>query len=747
MSRFSVTNGLASIFLGAVLFGSASAQIPSSWKSVGVGGGGALFAPTFNPSNPKEMWLSCDMTGLYHTLNQGQSWTLVPFGTIQAGPYAPQLQYASNKTTVYSVDTTGGNLTPVVSKNSGTTWAPLANDPTEQGAFYLAADPTTTTRLFVTDYADLYFSKDAGKTWSTIVTGDNDSGVVLAGTWFDGNNIYAATSLGIYVSKNGGSSFSKLATPGIPSTEQIVTFAAAKSGTTTRFAAVTLGPGQIYGGIGGDNYNAYAGLYTFDMGTSTSWTSRTSAIPSGNYPFYVGMALNDINNLYVAGSDDDGNPVIFKSINGGKNWSSVLNTSSTQNVITGYEGFGGDVPWGYDGLVSGFTVDPTNSENVAFSGYGFCHISTNGAKSWQQVYASQASQHPAGAPTPKGKNYIGVGLENTSSWWLTWSDSANMWASFTDIQGIKSGDAGNSWNFNYTGMTLNTSYQVVKGPTGILYMATSSNHDMYESTHLTDSSIDSGIGNVLTSSNKGATWTRLGSIGHIVMGVALDPTNSKRMYCTVANSKVGGVYVCSDITKGTSATWTRLAAPPRTQGHAFNIQVLNDGTLVATYSGRMAPSFTDSSGVFVSTDGGKTWLDRSSSNMHWWTLDLTVAPSNSKQETWYVGVYSGWGGTANNRGGLYKTTNRGLTWTRIWQSDRVGGCAIDPKNPNMMYATTETEGLWASLDATAANPSFSLVKSYPFSHPERVFFNPYKPGEVWVTSFGNGLRVGEQTSP
>lgn len=32
------------------------------------------------------------------------------------------------------------------------------------------------------------------------------------------------------------------------------------------------------------------------------------------------------------------------------------------------------------------------------------------------------------------------------------------------------------------------------------------------------------------------------------------------------------------------------------------------------------------------------------------------------------------------------------------------------------------------------------------THPERVFFNPYQNEELWVTSFGNGMRVGTNTS-
>jgi len=34
------------------------------------------------------------------------------------------------------------------------------------------------------------------------------------------------------------------------------------------------------------------------------------------------------------------------------------------------------------------------------------------------------------------------------------------------------------------------------------------------------------------------------------------------------------------------------------------------------------------------------------------------------------------------------------------------------------------------------------VQSYPFQQPERVFFNPFNSQEVWVTSFGNGMKTG-----
>jgi len=50
--------------------------------------------------------------------------------------------------------------------------------------------------------------------------------------------------------------------------------------------------------------------------------------------------------------------------------------------------------------------------------------------------------------------------------------------------------------------------------------------------------------------------------------------------------------------------------------------------------------------------------------------------------------------------------------------------------------------LWYSENATEANPSFTQLMSYDFQHPMRVFFHPQNVNEVWVSSFGNGMKVG-----
>jgi hypothetical protein len=202
----------------------------------------------------------------------------------------------------------------------------------------------------------------------------------------------------------------------------------------------------------------------------------------------------------------------------------------------------------------------------------------------------------------------------------------------------------------------------------------------------------------------------------------------------------------NDLNNLASSQWTHLPTPPRTEGHPASTEVLNDGKMVCTFSGRINPSgsFTPSSGVFIYDPALNSWSDVSDPNMYYWTKDIIIDPRDATQNTWYIGVFSGWGGPPNGLGGLYKTINRGINWTKLTgtQFDRVTSLTFNPQNLNQAYMTTETQGLWVSQNMQATVPTWDLVDSYPFRQPERVFFNPFNTNEMWVTSFGNGMKTG-----
>ena len=46
--------------------------------SVGLGGGGSIFAPVISPSDPTIIFTSCDLNGLYRSTDSGQHWNVAP---------------------------------------------------------------------------------------------------------------------------------------------------------------------------------------------------------------------------------------------------------------------------------------------------------------------------------------------------------------------------------------------------------------------------------------------------------------------------------------------------------------------------------------------------------------------------------------------------------------------------------------------------------------------------------------------
>jgi photosystem II stability/assembly factor-like uncharacterized protein len=719
--------------------------LPAAWVKRGAGGGGAFFSPAISPYSPAEAYMATDMSELFHTTDEGVSWQFIDFRQIQAAPDA-HVQFTEAPQTLYSLDYTADTAAPALSTNGGINWHRLANDPTGGGAFKFFADPNNHKRLLLSDYTSLYFSADAGTSWAQkFVTTNTAAGLHVAGAFFDGPRIYVGTNSGLLVSTDGGATFAVSSVGGLAAGQVFLSFAGAKQNGLARFVAVTKNAADVYAGIQGTDYQTPSSIYTLTWGHG-SWTLRGTGIDAGALPFFAGMALNNINVAYVAGGSTDGTPTVYKTTDGGAIWQSVLLTVNNQNVATGWSGYHGDRDWSYGETALGFTVAPNDAGHAIITDYGFAHATTDGGASWQQLYVVPADQNPAGAPTPRGRSYHESGLDNTSTWGVTWTDPSHLIISSTDIKASISSDGGNSFSFGYTGDNYNTMYRAVVQPaTGTVYAATSSVHDMYESTTLTDARIDGGSGAVLFSADMDTTWQTLHNFGHPVVWVATDPTNANRLYAAVIHSTQGGIYVTNDAQDGSASVWAKLSNPPRTEGHPFNIVVLNDGTLVVTYSGRRAGStlaFTASSGVFVSTDGGQTWADRSDPGMVYWTKDVVVDPYDATQNTWYVGVFSGWGGPPNGLGGLYRTTDRGLHWTKINAQDRVESVTFSPTNKNLLFMTTETQGLWVSQNVRSTTPTFTQLQTYPFEHPERVFYNPYNPNEIWVSSFGDGLSVG-----
>ncbi len=725
------------------------AEAQSSFTSRGVGGGGALFSPSINPANNNEFYVACDMSELFHTTNNGTNYESLHFTEIQGGHHA-KVCFTANSSVRYCLSYVNDLAVPVKTTDQGQTWNNLPGNPDPwEETFFIGVDYDNSNRVVIAYYGAIYFSSDGGNQFTLIHTAASiNSGVLVGGVFFEGNNIYIGTNDGLFISTDGGISFGPGAMTGIPAGEAMYSFTGSRQGAVTRLFCLTGDAGDVYADLPGSDYwGLNRGVYSVDIGSS-SWVSRMNGItPGTDFPMFISMAQNNISSIYIAGSNIWSQPAVIKSTNGGSQWDNIFNTLNNENIATGWCGDGGDRQWSYAECPFGFTVAPNDANRLIFTDYGFVHQSYDGGVTWKQAYVSGTDENNQGSSTPTGKDYHSIGLENTTCWQVAWMSPDTMFSCFSDIKGCRSTNGGTSWDFNYTGHNQNSMYRLARHPNGNLYAATSTIHDIYQSTRLQDNVLDAtgAGGKVIYSTTNGSSWQTMHDFTNPVFWVAIDPNNTNRMYASVINHAQGegGIYRTDNLSAGAASIWTKLPDPPRTEGHPACIEVLQDGNMVCTFSGRRDASgvFTSSSGVFIYDPSLNSWTDVSDNGMHYWTKDIVIDPNDPNQNTWYACVFNGWGGAPNGLGGLYRTADRGQSWNVIYDGSSVSSITFRPGYPQEAYITTEQNGLLRSVNISSPNPGFTLVNDYPFRQPERVFFNPYNTNEMWVTSFGYGMDV------
>ncbi len=721
---------------------------PDNWESIGIGGGGATFFPSVSPHDDHIYYITSDMGGIFKSEDAGGQFDILPYYEITSKGAHSKIFFTSNPDILYSFGyTTYPNpYEPLKSLDGGQTWNTLESDPANGEIFHMFVDPHRENRLFVLSYTTAYLSNDGGATFSPAIVGDGT--IYIGGIFWDDTSIYVGTNIGLMVSHDDGQTFVNEGLNGdFPSQHKFRSMAGKKTDGQVTLYAVT--KPDIWGGYAPTNYWApESEVVRLEYGNGNSWESmengfNTAADGGSFHPSYIHTNEAEPNTIYLGGYDAPGMEV-YKSIDSGDNWQMIFdaeNDNANPNIQTGWIGAGSDYNWWWSGPVVGMEVAQNNANVIIITDYMTSHHSRDGGQTWQSLYTLPSESNNASENTPQHQFYGSNGLEVTSSWWLTWITENDIFASYTDVQGFISHDQGTTWSTGYGyPEKYNTTYKCIKHPdNGKLYSIVCSKHDMYESTYLTDEVIDDGEGELFESSDNGETWTSTYDFQRTVVDIAVDPNHSERFYVAIANSQDGGIYYSNDF----GNSFNLLTAPPRTEGHPKEIEILNDGTLVAVYSARNTNAgFTQSSGVFISSDNGQTWEDRSDDEMLYWVRDVEISPSND--DIWYAAVFSHWGPGNTEQGGLFRTTDRGQTWENIHDFYRVRSMTIHPTNPDIAYVCTADnhDGLQYTENLTDENPTFTRLDEYHFANPQRVFFNPYDENEIWVTSFGNGIKKG-----
>ncbi len=665
------------------------------WTNLGPGNvGGRTRALVVNPSNPNVMYAGGVAGGVWKTTTAGASWTAM------------------------------ADLLPNIAVNS------LAIDPSNPNVIYAG----TGEGYFNDDSvrgAGIFKSTDEGANWSYLTsTNTSDfhyvNDIVVSPT--NNQRIYAGTGTGVWRSTNGGTTWTRVLNPGVTGgcldlavrTDQPTDYLLASCGTFD-FAAVYR------------NTNA-AGAGAWTQVLAEFGMARTSlAIAPSNQAVMYAMASS-----IEGGPFDHGLYAVFRSTNGGANWTArvrntdpvKLNTVLLSNpIIAFFTECTGEIEalvnqgW-YDNVIA---VDPLDSNRVWAGGIDLFRSDDGGANWgiashwWADPSASvycHADQHaivfhPGYNGTTNKTMYVG----NDGGLFVTTDARA---ATGTGDIAVCNQISSVPWSNLNNGYGVTQFYHGAPYPNGATYFGGAQ---------------DNGV----TRGSDGApnAWsTLLGGDGGYV---AVDPTNTDVLYAenillSIQKSTDGGATFADAITgiaeffldfsfitpfvmdsSDPQRLWTGGLYMWRTTDGAANWSQASD--IVAGFGSvtAIAAAPTNPNNVLAGTLDGfihRTNIGLTSDENTVWPFvqlrdgfvsSLTFDPANA--DTAYA-TYSTFNTIPADRH-VYKSTDGGATWIGI---DGAGGTGlpdipvhsliVDPTNLSRLYVGTDL-GVFVTLDGGA----------------------------------------------
>ncbi len=305
----------------------------------------------------------------------------------------------------------------------------------------------------------------------------------------------------------------------------------------------------------------------------------------------------------------------------------------------------------------------------------------------------------------------------------------------------KTTDSGRIWNPIFDGQPT--------GSIGCIAVAPSDPNVIYvgsgEGLQRPDLSVGDGI---YKSTDGGKSWTHLGlRDGQQIARILVDPKDPNRVFAAVLGHPYGpneerGVFLSTDGAR----TWTRvLYKDPDTGAIDLTFDPTNSQTVFAAlWSARQTPWEGGSiegttSGLFKSTDGGKTWRRLTqglpTNEQHVGRIGVTVAPSDPRRM--YAAVDAG------PLSGVYRSDDAGESWTRINTEPRVSSrgqdfawIRVDPRNPDVVY-TVDT----SFYKSTDGGKSFTAIKGAPGGDDyHSIWINPINP-DIMLLGVDQGATI------
>ncbi len=663
-------------------------------KHIGPAVGGAMFAIAIDPTNKNNIFFSGDMGVVYHTVDGGNSWSIVPgmyrISSIKFDPNNTDIIWAVGATGVYkSVD---GGATWEYTFNTyhsfNFTLGAIAIDPTDSNIVYVAEGFVPYYRL---DHirGRVFKTTNGGKSWKYMRPGGDSSSLVY-------NRNYSK----ILIDPNSNY------TPGVGHSD--VYF----MGRDYLFKTTDAG-------------DSWQNISFFEKGQG----SDAILIDDNNQTTLI------VSVIPVNGHDKKG---VYKSTDNGQTWQEINN--GLEDIIDALYTHNTDINKTIQ--FSLMLAHSHSDKNTIYVGsWQGVAKTTNQGQSWTQTTPAETPyiQHVSGVYVQVPLNthpnqtetFVG-GIDNFIR--ITASDSDSNFVIFGDNQDISfSTDGGTVWKSR----TFDYNDSFVASPTDILPdLPENSPPNRY--THKIKSRGVQGLVNtdiaidpfdpkiyyatymdvgLQISRDAGKTWEHpsdgLPPKGH-AWSVTVDPNNEGVVWVSV--NKKDLIYKSTDH----GVSWS---------GVPVDTSVDKVRDLVFDSNNSILYAATDE-GIFKSSNGGQNWQSISNRD----TFDIKIDLSN--KDILYAGT----------RTGLYKSTDGGNNWNQL-ASDKMGKVYnISVGKNNTVYVISNESGeeydwqrrrLWVSTDGGV---NFSEITP-SFMHPiGGVAVDPNDPQHIYISTYGTNQK-------
>ncbi len=751
------------------------------WGFIGPGGGGAMFNPAINPSNPDHAFVSCDMTGSFVTYDGGEHWrmfnlrgvvrfyTFDPFDSdvVYAGTDKILFKSMDQGTSWHAIYPRPEDILGISSQGDHANEVVVTKDSTINTIKKMVLDPDKPQKLYlliesnenkswpikrgekVKQFTSLLVSRDNGLHWQEDQKFETEFDNIFIDPFSDSDNrtIYLSGKENIQVRKS--RVWSGIIPPRNAGT--ITQYADGVDVKNNRHIIFALTGRSYFNGTGDDKKS---GIYkSIDGGRN--WINVGEALKAKKSdgapdPEFRSMAVcyYQPNNIYVSyanfhTSNDTVSIGVAKSVDTGQTWQLVWNDKSIKgksmvspNRTSGWldERFGPS--WGENPFHMKIA---DNDPNTCYAtDFGRTLKTTDGGSSWQQVYTNKNSNG----------GWSSRGLQVTTGYMLAFDpfDSLHCFLADTDTGLMESHDGGKSWtsateNNGVPRSWVNSTYWMVFDPEvkGKVWAVMSGNHDLPRPKMWRSKKMESYTGGVLVSDNGGATWQATSKdIGEAATTfILMDPKSDAESRTLYVCAFGKGVYKSTD----GGLTWElKNKGIEGKEPAAWRITRNDNGDLylIVFRKSEDGSIGTDRDGaLYRSTDGAESWTKISLPNNVNGPSSLLVRSNRM--------ILSAWGRVGESKfsndqgGGIYLSEDRGESWISVLTRDQhIHDVTSDPKS-DVLYAAGFNSSAYRSEDQ---GRNWQRIKGYNFKWGKRVQVDPYDSEKIYIITFGGGVWHG-----